>query len=154
MLALVAEPDSSPMIQSRVAGFRLRASLAKVDVDVLSCGTKPGENSFAKAYETLRAALKAKPVAGTGIFVVSDTPALAALKALSDAGVNVPDAVGVIGYDGIPEGAYYHPALTTIKQDLAGWVEASLRLMRQRISDPAAPVAHVKVPPSLIVRKS
>jgi len=33
-------------------------------------------------------------------------------------GIRIPEQLAVIGFDGIPESAYYYPSLTTISQDL------------------------------------
>ncbi len=53
----------------------------------------------------------------TAVFVGNDQMSLGVLHAAHEAGVRVPDELSVIGFDDIPEAAYFAPALTTIRQD-------------------------------------
>ncbi|MFE9654548.1 LacI family DNA-binding transcriptional regulator [Micromonospora sp. NPDC006431] len=53
----------------------------------------------------------------TAIFCANDHQALGLLRALHQRGVRVPDDVSVVGFDDIPEAAYFSPPLTTIRQD-------------------------------------
>jgi DNA-binding LacI/PurR family transcriptional regulator len=57
-----------------------------------------------------------------GLFCANDFIALGAMRALDEARIEVGAEVRVIGFDGIPIGAYAQPPLTTIEQDyyLAG----------------------------------
>jgi len=50
----------------------------------------------------------------TGIVAAGDILAAGALIALHAAGLRVPEDVSVIGIDGLPQGAYLAPALTTV----------------------------------------
>ena len=43
--------------------------------------------------------------------------ALGALRALSEAGRRVPHDVSVVGFDGIPQGEFFNPPLTTVRQN-------------------------------------
>ncbi|MDG5488041.1 LacI family DNA-binding transcriptional regulator [Sphingomonas sp. BGYR3] len=52
-----------------------------------------------------------------GVFAASDLVALGAMQRLQEAGISVPGAVPVIGFDGIRAGLYASPPLTTIEQD-------------------------------------
>ena len=52
----------------------------------------------------------------TALFAAADTMALAAVRALCDAGLRVPDDVSVISIDGISVSQYAIPALTTLVQ--------------------------------------
>ncbi|WP_448658708.1 LacI family DNA-binding transcriptional regulator [Sphingomonas sp. CJ99] len=51
------------------------------------------------------------------VFATSDLVALGAMQRLQEAGIAVPDAVPVIGFDGIRAGLYASPPLTTIEHD-------------------------------------
>ena len=51
------------------------------------------------------------------VFVANDQMALSALQAAHRRGRQVPQDLGVIGFDGMPEAAYFWPPLTTVAQD-------------------------------------
>lgn len=51
------------------------------------------------------------------VFISNDQMALGALFAARSLNLKVPDDLGIVGFDDIPEAAYYFPPLTTIRQD-------------------------------------
>jgi DNA-binding LacI/PurR family transcriptional regulator len=53
----------------------------------------------------------------TAIFSANDQMALGAMHALTDAGVDVPGQVSIVGFDDIPQAAHFRPPLTTVHQD-------------------------------------
>ena len=52
------------------------------------------------------------------IFVANDQMALSVLRETHRLGIHVPDQLAIVGFDNLPESAYFCPALTTISQDL------------------------------------
>ncbi|MBO4678213.1 MAG: LacI family DNA-binding transcriptional regulator [Lachnospiraceae bacterium] len=74
-----------------------------------------GRYSFDAGYKAMSRILN-KYRGVTGVFAIADVMAIGAISAISDFGLSVPKDISVIGYDGIPTGAYYCPKLTTIKQ--------------------------------------
>jgi len=92
------------------------------------------------------------------VFVCNDSMALGALQAATVYGRSVPHDLAVVGFDDIPESAYFSPPLTTIRQDLldVGCQAVSLlhhQLEAQRVDQsPTAEVAVIE--PRLIVRQS
>ena len=95
----------------------------------------------------------------TAVFVGNDQMSLGVLHAAHEAGVRVPDELSVIGFDDIPEAAYFAPALTTMRQDfdlLGRDVMATvLEVLREGVAPPAAvdPARPARLP-ELIVRSS
>ena len=69
----------------------------------------------------------------SAIFVANDQMALGVLRALHEAGLEIPRQVSVVGFDDIPEAQYYTPPLTTIRQDFGEIGRRSLRLMLEMI---------------------
>jgi DNA-binding LacI/PurR family transcriptional regulator len=51
------------------------------------------------------------------VFSSNDQMALGALQAARRLGLNVPEDLGIVGFDDIPEAAYFYPPLTTVRQD-------------------------------------
>jgi LacI family transcriptional regulator len=54
------------------------------------------------------------------VFVSNDQMALGALNAAHQLGWKVPDDIAVVGFDDIPESAFFFPPLTTVHHDLKG----------------------------------
>ena len=64
--------------------------------------------------------------------------------------------MSVIGFDDIPEAAFFTPPLTTVRQDFAALGRRSMALLLDQIgasARPAAPAAAV-IPTELVVRRS
>ncbi len=90
----------------------------------------------------------------TALVVGNDQMALGAIYALHEAGQRVPEDVSVVGFDDIPEAAYYRPALTTVRQDFNQLGDIGVRYLLERIQFPERePVQHILYP-KLIVRQS
>jgi LacI family transcriptional regulator len=51
------------------------------------------------------------------VFVGNDQMALSVMQMACRNGIAIPGQLGVVGFDGVPESAYYWPPLTTIVQD-------------------------------------
>ena len=81
---------------------------------------------------------------------MSDTVALFALDWLRDHGIAVPQAVSIVGFDGVPEGAHSDPPLTTIAQPM---VEMGRRAV-QTILEFDGTVRRQTLQAELVVRRS
>jgi len=51
------------------------------------------------------------------VFVANDQMALAVLQIACQKGLRIPKDLGVVGFDNIPESAFFYPPLTTMQQD-------------------------------------
>src|SRR4029078_7395951 len=65
----------------------------------------------------------------TAIFAANDHVALGIMRAMAEQGRRIPQDVSLIGFDDVPEAAYFHPALTTIRQEFAEIGRQALRLL-------------------------
>ena len=70
------------------------------------------------------------------VFCFNDTLALGALRALHEAGLRVPDDVAVAGFDGIEDGRFSVPTLTTIAPDKERLAQVAVELLAARLADP------------------
>jgi len=52
------------------------------------------------------------------VFVANDQMAMGVLQVACREGIKVPEEMGIVGFDGLVESAYYWPPLTTVFQDL------------------------------------
>ena len=92
----------------------------------------------------------------TGIVAYNDLTAIGALRALRRAGIGVPEAISVIGFDDIELAAWTDPPLTTVRQPtdaLGRWAVEHLvdLLAGQPVDDATGPVL---LEPELVVRES
>ena len=94
----------------------------------------------------------------TAILAFDDMTALGAIRALNEAGKDIPRDCSVIGFDDIDAADYYNPPLTTIRQPMTdmGRQGASILLAAVRSSrNKKTPAnAHRMLEPELIVRKT
>jgi DNA-binding LacI/PurR family transcriptional regulator len=90
----------------------------------------------------------------SAVFVANDQMALGVLRAMHEAGREVPGDVSVVGFDDIPEAAYFLPPLTTVRQDFIEMGRRSLRMLLRTIETDRRASAEPLVPPELVVRGS
>jgi len=90
----------------------------------------------------------------TALFAYNDVSAIGAIRALRDAGLEVPDDVAVIGFDDIPSAAYNTPSLTTIRQPLRRMGEIAAQTLLNRLRQGNGSTREVAVEPELVIRES
>ncbi|MCW2581688.1 MAG: Transcriptional regulator, LacI family [Klenkia sp.] len=100
-------------------------------------------------------ALAARIAAGesvTAVFAGNDQMALGLMVGLREAGLQVPRDVSVVGFDDVPEAAFFTPPLTTVRQDFAELGRRGVELvLAQLAGEDALPD---QVEPELVVRAS
>jgi LacI family transcriptional regulator len=78
-----------------------------------------------------------------GLFVGNDQMALGALQAANKRGLRIPDDIAVVGFDGLPEIAQFHPSLATIRQPLGELGGQAVReLLADIDAEPGQAVVH------------
>lgn len=137
----IAGPPEWLDASQRLAGFQDELAQHGFGADLVATG----DWSAASGY---RAATTLLDQGVTAIFVGNDQMALGALSAATAARLEVPGDISIVGFDDVPEAAFYHPPLTTVRQDLAESGRRAVALLLGE-SD-AAP----SVQPQLIVRAS
>jgi DNA-binding LacI/PurR family transcriptional regulator len=132
---------------ARIEGWRRALTAAGRPVTT----PQHGDWSTRSGYEIgLRMLQRDKP---TAVFTGNDQMALGLLKAAGELGIKVPDALSVVGFDDIPESAYFQPSLTTMHLDFMEvgrrCVDRVIRLI-DGVTTPPEPV----IAPYLIPRAS
>jgi DNA-binding LacI/PurR family transcriptional regulator len=89
----------------------------------------------------------------TAVFVGNDQMALGLLRSLHEAGRDIPQDISLVGFDDIPEAAYFTPPLTTVRQDFPEAGRRCLQLLVGLI-ETGEPSTNVMVAPELVVRSS
>jgi DNA-binding LacI/PurR family transcriptional regulator len=90
----------------------------------------------------------------SAVFSANDQMTLGFLRALNDAGLRAPHDTSLIGFDDIPEAAYFNPPLTTVRQDFAEVGRRSVRLLLDQFEHARNPAAHETIAPQLVIRAS
>ncbi len=92
------------------------------------------------------------------VFVANDQMSLGVLREAIRRGIRVPEQLAVIGFDNIPESAYFYPSLTTIYQDLQLLGEQAVQIIVEMIQarqENRSVMARSRfIQPSLVVRES
>jgi DNA-binding LacI/PurR family transcriptional regulator len=144
---------------SREAGFIAAAQVAGVEIEASAILHAP--DSVKGGYAATRALL-AQHADLTAIFATNDLPALGAMHAAADLGLDVPRDVSVVGITDIQPASEARPPLTTVAVPTVEAAELAVGLLRELIEAPAAatgtgpatPPMRVSSPPQLVVRGS
>ncbi|MBI5931096.1 MAG: substrate-binding domain-containing protein [Chloroflexi bacterium] len=112
-----------------------------------------GDWSALSGYEAARRLLK-QDSSFTALVVANDQMALGASYALSEQGLRIPLDVSIVGFDDIPEAAFFQPPLTTVRQEFNQLGQIGVRYLLELIQNPETPVEQHILYPELVVRKS
>ncbi len=88
----------------------------------------------------------------TAVFATNDHVALGIMRAMEEHGRRIPADVSLVGFDDVPEAAYFQPALTTVRQEFAEVGREALRLLLDQLVSGAPSAESVLVEPDLITR--
>lgn len=90
----------------------------------------------------------------TAVLCGNDQMALGLMRALSERNRSVPGDVSVVGFDDIPEAAFFPPPLTTVRQDFGELGRRAMHMLMDRISGDDRFVPSMPIIPDLVVRAS
>ncbi|MFF2389166.1 LacI family DNA-binding transcriptional regulator [Agromyces sp. NPDC058104] len=147
----------------RLEGFRsaLRAAGLEakpqhvLEVSPWDPASPDGDYSREEGYARVRAMLEGGGLDGLdGLVCANDLLAIGALRALREAGVEVPGQVAVVGWDDSPESAFAAPSLTSIAPDLTELARLAVASVLRLADDPHAPPRVEQAPYRLVVRES
>ena len=164
-IAFMRGPKVIPDSEFRWAGVEQAAQKLSLEldprlvtrIDSSSWSMKTGHHPMSPeiGYEPMKQLL-ARTRDFTSIFCFNDIAAIGAIRALKEAGLDVPGDVSVVGFDDIQSAAFYTPSLTTVRQPLNEMGKRGARLLLERIANPTAVelIAEVVMQPELVVRES
>jgi DNA-binding LacI/PurR family transcriptional regulator len=135
-------------VQERCAGF-IEALGGRATVHII----RPKAFTFEAGFDSVSALLKKKTNhAFDGLFAASDLLAMGAIRALTEAGLRVPDDISVIGYDDTPGAASFVPPLTSVHQYLR---DGGVLLAKKMLGMIEGHAVHSEMlPTTLIVRQT
>ena len=142
-------PVNLPEGRARYDGFCAALSdvSARVDPELVV----DVDFNAAAGYERISWLLD-RGIAFDGIFAASDVLALAAMGALQERGLSIPDDVSIVGYDNVAEGRRGLPPLTTVDQNIKQGGSIMVTQLLNKLA--GARVNSVLTPTELIIRGS
>jgi LacI family transcriptional regulator len=160
-IALIRGPkaltDSSP----RWRGIRNAAKAAGLELDPRLIVDLPESRDPLSSFEAgqkLTDDLIKQKRPFTALLAFDDMSAFGAIRALTRAGVRVPDHCSVIGFDDVATSALYTPSLTTVRQPMEAMGASAVGIVVEGINGVLEKreiaASHRKVAPELVVRES
>ena len=144
--ALLAEPSMLPVVDRR-KGYRKGIAAADRERLEVVCSAISYDAAYKGSQKLLAAGADA-------IFTISDTMAVAAMAAVVDAGLKVPEDVGIVGYDDTPIAAWPFLRLTSVAQPAIQLGAEAGRMILQRIRTPGEDIEPVTLSPKIVIRES
>jgi LacI family transcriptional regulator len=154
-IGIITGPMSWWEAQQRADGWR--NALQEAGISNLDALWAEGDWSAASGEAGLCRLLEQCPNIDA-LFASNDQMALGALQAARRTGRQIPQDLAIVGFDDIPESAYFCPPLTTVRQDMRLVGQQAIRLLdrvleARRNEHEIEPEA-VWVAPELVIRES
>lgn len=129
------------------------AILADYNLELPDAWVQAEVNNSEGGYRAMQAVL-ALPERPTAVIASDDLMAIGALRAVTDAGLQVPRDISLVGFDDIIISRYLSPALTTVRQPVKEMCREALRIMLEMVNGQDVAENLVQLSPKLIVRES
>jgi LacI family transcriptional regulator len=150
-IAMITGPATWKSVNDRTQGYKLALESAGIAFEPSLVAE--GDWSFPSGYRAMQELL-AQGHPFSALFAQNDQMAIAAIRALREAGQRVPEDVAVVGYDDIPAAEYCDPPLTTIRQPMQEVGKVATKLLIQAIEQPGMEQGEVLLKGELIQRRS
>jgi LacI family transcriptional regulator len=150
-IAMLGGTDLVSTGTERQAGYRDALSAHGIALDSSIVIAGPLTRDFGA---TTVKALLASDSPPTAAVCFNDVVAFGVMLGLRQVGLEPAADFAVIGYDDLAEAALWTPALSTVAVDSAGIGAAAVRLLLERIENPAGRPRRVILEPRLILRAS
>ncbi len=150
-IATITGPPNEECVGDRLNGYR--RALEENGLSVDNRRVVSGDWSALSGYRATRSLLEAG-VTFTAVFAQNDQMAIGTIRALREAGLQVPRDVSVIGFDDIPLASYFDPPLTTLRQPMTELGEQAARLLITAIREPNSLPKRLLLPARIVERAS
>jgi len=150
-IAALSGPADVSTAEDRVTGYRRALEEAHfLDNEIVYFGAF----TQASGFEMAQKALSHSP-RPTAIFAANNFIAYGALKALREAGLEVPGAVAMVAFDDLPPGLVLEPHLTVASQPAYEMGRKATQLLLNHLqAESPEPFQEIILPTELIVRRS
>jgi LacI family transcriptional regulator len=151
----IAHITGTPVLHARRRADGYRAAMKAAGVKIKPEWVVRGGFKEADGYRGMQQLLSIKPRVDA-VFAANDPAAIGAMKAIWDAGLDVPRDVAVIGAGDIAMGDMLRVPLSTVSWPREEQGRAAAQLLLDRIGGgtPARQPQRIVIPPRLVVRRS
>jgi len=154
-IGIITGPQTYASARERLRGWR--HSLSKHHLDTSDSLIAEGDWTATSGASCFQQLIRNNPDV-TAIFAGNDQMALGAMHVARDMGLNLPNDIAFVGYDDIPEAAYFYPPLTSVRQDTVKLGALAVHhvfdvIQKLRVDETVEPIL-TKVEPQLIERSS
>jgi LacI family transcriptional regulator len=160
-IAFIRGPKTLSDTSPRWKGVRALAQSKQLEIDSRLVVDLPESSDPASSFEAgqkLTEELLKRRRGFTAIMAFDDMTAFGAIRALTHAGISVPEQCSVIGFDDVAPAALCTPALTTVRQPMEAMGSLAVTLVATGINSALekreVTAVHRKVAPELVVRES
>jgi len=150
-IAHIGGPKGIRLARERLAGFQ--QALEARGVELSSYHIEDGVFSCQHGYTAMQRLL-ARQRQPTAVFAANDLMAIGAMRAVSEAGLCVPDDISIVGVDDIEVAAFQSPPLTTVHQRCAELATLGVQQLFDILAGKELAQTQIIIDPTLIVRQS
>jgi LacI family transcriptional regulator len=137
---------------ARMAGYR--HALQKHDLPVLPKFIVGARYADSSGYSAMKKLLQGQPLPD-GVFCYNDPVAIGAIKAISEAGLKIPEDIAVVGAGNVHYSDVLAVPLTTVDQGTVQIGRQAAELLMEQIGAKRKPrLRKILIPPKLVVRQS
>ena len=141
-IGIITEGLSVPSIgELRLSGYKKALSEAKIQYNekyVYEITEGIEHYTMGNGYAAAGKLIKNAPEL-TAIFCISDVLAIGACRAVRDSGRKIPRDISIMGFDGIEEGDYFLPRITTMSQPTEKLADETINILLDMIENEAEP---------------
>ncbi len=151
-IACITGPSRQSLRRERETGYRNALNDAGIAVDETL--VREGDFQPMSGYRHALSLLQQSKDRPSAIFACNDLMAMGVLRAAHELGINVPDQLSVIGFDGIYLASFTTPTLSTIRLPKYDMGRQAAHLLLQRIRNSQKPPEKCIFEFELVVRES
>jgi len=148
-IATITGPHNMIGGYDRLEGYK--AALCRYNLPVNESLIKEADFTEQGGYNAMYQLIDEKPEA---VFVASDTMAVGAMHAVTEAGLRIPEDIGIAGFDDMPFAATTNPPLTTMRQPIQQSGAVAAQTLIDMLDHPSAARHHIILPTELVIRSS
>ena len=135
-IAFAGGPEHSIDSKHRLRGLREGARGAR-DPPRSESRLRLRELGGQRRHVPSRRPFSTQPLRSRPIVLANDVLAFGFMRVAQQRGIKMPQDLSIVGFDGLPEGALFYPALTTISQPMREMGRVACRRLFEAIEDPA-----------------